>query len=43
LLKCFGIEGGATSYRENVDIALDEAAAELESVLDKSWLAALMD
>ncbi len=43
LLADFGITGGGASYRQSVDTALDEVAAELESVLDKGWLDALMD
>ena len=38
LLSTFGIEGDRLSYREGVDRALDELAAELESLLDKRWL-----
>ena len=43
LLRSFGIEGGARSYRQTVDQALDQVATELESVLDKRWLANLLD
>jgi adenosylcobyric acid synthase len=43
LLASFGVEGGAQSYRQTVDEALDQVAAELEAVLDKDWLASLLD
>jgi adenosylcobyric acid synthase len=43
LLASFGVEGGAQSYRQTVDLALDQVAAELEAVLDKTWLASLLD
>ena len=43
LLASFGVEGGAQSYRQTVDEALDQVAAELEAVLDKHWLASLLD
>lgn len=42
LLSTFGIEGDRLSYREGVDRALDELAAELESLLDRRWLDDLM-
>lgn len=42
LLKSFGIEGGGENYRQSVDRALDDVAAELEAVLDPRWLAGLM-
>ena len=38
LLSTFGIEGDRLSYREGVDRALDELAAELEGLLDRHWL-----
>ena len=43
LLASFGVEAGAHSYRQTVDQALDQVAEELEAVLDKSWLASLLD
>jgi adenosylcobyric acid synthase len=42
LLKSFGIEGGGENYRLSVDRALDDVAAELESVLNPRWLDGLM-
>ena len=42
LLESFGVSGDRLSYRESVDRALDEVAAELEAVLDRSWLDRLM-
>jgi len=42
LLKSFGIEGGAVNYRQSVDQALDEIAAELEGLLDQRWLDGLV-
>lgn len=42
LLATFGIAGDRLSYREGVDRALDELAAELESLLDPRWLDGLM-
>ncbi|MCV9996690.1 cobyric acid synthase [Pararhizobium sp. YC-54] len=42
LLKSFGIEGGGENYRQSVDRALDDVAAELEAVLDPRWLDGLM-
>jgi len=42
LLESFGIRGGGFDYRADVDRALDDVAAELESVLDPRWLAALL-
>lgn len=42
LMSTFGIEGDRLSYREGVDRALDELAAELESLLDRRWLDDLM-
>lgn len=42
LLKSFGIEGGATNYRQSVDAALDDVAGELEAVLDGRWLDGLL-
>ncbi len=38
LLQSFGIEGGGTSYRQSVEAALDDVAAELEAVLDGDWI-----
>lgn len=38
LLQSFGIEGGGVNYRQSVDAALDDIAAELEGVLDRAWL-----
>lgn len=38
LLQSFGIEGGGASYRQSVDGALDDIAAELDTVLDRDWL-----
>ncbi len=43
LLASFGVEGGAQSYRQTVDQALDQVAQELEAVLDKHWLGSLLD
>ena len=43
LLASFGVEAGATSYRQTVDHALDQVAEELEAVLDKRWLSSLLD
>lgn len=43
LLASFGVEGGAQAYRQTVDQALDQVAEELEAVLDKDWLASLLD
>jgi len=42
LLKSFGIEGGGINYRQSVDAALDDIAAELEAVLDRAWLDRLL-
>ncbi|MGN7736020.1 cobyric acid synthase [Rhizobiales bacterium] len=42
LLKSFGIEGGASNYRQSVDAALDDVAGELEAVLDRRWLDGLL-
>jgi adenosylcobyric acid synthase len=42
LLKSFGIDGGGLNYRQSVDRALDDVAAELEAVLDPKWLDGLM-
>ncbi|MDK1373239.1 MULTISPECIES: cobyric acid synthase [unclassified Sinorhizobium] len=42
LLKSFGIEGGGGNYRQSVDAALDDIAAELEAVLDPGWLDRLL-
>ena len=42
LLNSFGIDGGCENYRLSVDRALDDVAAELESVLDPRWLDGLM-
>jgi adenosylcobyric acid synthase len=42
LLSTFGIEGDRLFYREGVDRALDELAAELEQVLDRRWLDGLL-
>ncbi|MDQ0320682.1 adenosylcobyric acid synthase [Pararhizobium capsulatum DSM 1112] len=42
LLRSFGIEGGGSNYRQSVDAALDDVAAELEAVLDPRWLDGLM-
>ena len=42
LLKSFGIVGGGENYRQSVDQALDDVAAELEAVLDPVWLDRLM-
>lgn len=43
LLASFGVEAGAQSYCQTVDQALDQVAEELEAVLDKHWLASLLD
>jgi adenosylcobyric acid synthase len=42
LLSSFGLDGDRTNYRESVDRALDEVAAELEAVLDRRWLDGLL-
>ncbi|MBB4066937.1 cobyric acid synthase [Gellertiella hungarica] len=42
LLRTLGIEGDRQSYRESVDRALDELAAELEALLDRRWLESLL-
>ena len=42
LLASFGIEGGGENYRSGVEAALDEVAAELESVLSRDWLDRLL-
>ncbi len=42
LLESFGIAGSRESYRARVDAALDEVAAELETLLDRDWLARLL-
>lgn len=42
LLASFGIEGGGENYRAGVEAALDEVAAELESVLSRDWLDRLL-
>jgi adenosylcobyric acid synthase len=43
LLMDFGIAGGGGNYRQDVDRALDDVAAELEAVLDRGWLGGLLD
>jgi adenosylcobyric acid synthase len=43
LLADFGLTGGIHDYRVGVDAALDDVAAELETVLDRGWLAMLLD
>ncbi|NLS04937.1 cobyric acid synthase [Rhizobium sp. P32RR-XVIII] len=42
LLESFGLSGQRQSYRQSVDQALDEVAADLETHLDKAWLAGLL-
>ncbi len=42
LLESFGTKGGGENYRQSVDRALDDVAAELETVLDPRWLDSLM-
>jgi len=42
LLESFGLSGERTNYRQSVDEALDEVAAELEAVLDRDWLDRLL-
>ena len=42
LLASFGLSGERMNYRASVDAALDEVAAELESVLDPAWLDSLI-
>jgi adenosylcobyric acid synthase len=42
LLASFGLSGERVNYRQSVEDALDEVAAELEAVLDKHWLDGLM-
>jgi adenosylcobyric acid synthase len=38
LLADFGVAGGGSDYRADVDRALDAVAIELETVLDRKWL-----
>ena len=38
LLESFGLSGERRNYRQSVDTALDDVAAELEAVLDRRWL-----
>jgi adenosylcobyric acid synthase len=42
LLASFGLAGERMNYRESVDRALDDVAAELEEVLDRRWLDGLL-
>jgi adenosylcobyric acid synthase len=42
LLESFGLSRERQSYRESVEEALDEVAAELEAHLDEAWLAGLL-
>ena len=42
LLARFGIEGGASDYRQSVELALDGVAQELEAHLDRAWLDRLL-
>ncbi len=42
LLADFGVSGGGGDYRGDVDRALDAVAAELETVLDRTWLAGIL-
>jgi adenosylcobyric acid synthase len=42
LLESFGLSGERRNYRESVDRALDEVAADLESTLDAGWLSKLL-
>ncbi|EJC79693.1 cobyric acid synthase CobQ [Rhizobium leguminosarum bv. trifolii WSM2297] len=42
LLASFGLSGEQRNYRESVEQALDEVAAELERHLDPRWLAGLL-
>jgi adenosylcobyric acid synthase len=42
LLTSFGLSAERTDYRQSVDMALDQIAAELEEVLDKDWLGRLL-
>jgi adenosylcobyric acid synthase len=42
LLQSFGVSGDSTNYRQSVDAALDDIAAELDAVLDKEWLKRLL-
>jgi adenosylcobyric acid synthase len=42
LLASFGLSAERTDYRQSVDTALDQIAAELEDVLDKAWLDGLL-
>ena len=42
LLASFGLSGERMNYRASVDAALDDVAAELESVLDPAWLDSLV-
>jgi adenosylcobyric acid synthase len=43
LLADFGITGALHDYRASVDRALDDVAAELETVMDRRWLETLLD
>jgi adenosylcobyric acid synthase len=43
LLADFGVIGGAGNYRQDVERALDDIAAELEAVIDPTWLSTLLD
>lgn len=43
LLADFGVSGGLKDYRADVDRALDDVAAELETVLDRDWLERILD
>lgn len=42
-LEAFGFQASGASYRGQVDAALDEIAAELEAVLDRDWLASILE
>jgi adenosylcobyric acid synthase len=42
LLASFGLDGERMNYRESVDRALDDVAAELEAVLERRWLDGLL-
>ncbi|MNL68406.1 Cobyric acid synthase [compost metagenome] len=42
LLESFGLSGERANYRQSVDQALDDVAAELERTLDDRFLAGLL-
>jgi adenosylcobyric acid synthase len=42
LFESFGLNGNTLDYRAEVDAALDAIAEELEAVLDRNWLASIL-